>query len=441
MPPILALILCIVFVVFLLWLERKRSPEVTRVLWIPTIWMLYASSKPLGIWFPSSGADPVLGSPLDRAFLIVLIFLSLLLLIRRRFDWIIAIKENKWLIVLFVFMLVSILWSNIPYISFKRWTRELLAILMAFVVLSEPSPRKAIESILRRSTYILIPFSLLLIKYFPKYGVEYGRWTGGRMWTGVTLQKNSLGRLCLIASFFLIWSLVRRWQGHIILVWKYQTHAEIVVLAMAFRLMAGPRGEIFYAATAVGALIVGLFFYLGLYLIKKYGKNIRAGILMTMVSSIVIFGIVSLFTGGATVGSFAQSMGRDATLTDRTAIWASLLPAAMQRPITGSGFGSFWTSKTAEAFHFGEAHSGYLDELLGLGFVGILLVTAFLLSACRKAQRELARDFDWGAIWICYIIMAVVHNIAESSIDTFTSQLTAIVLFLSVSSKNSLSRN
>jgi len=435
--PTLALILCTAFVLFMLGLERKQSPDMTRTLWIPTIWMLLISSKPLSQWFLSFAGDPESGSPLDRIFLTILMCLALWILARKKYDWRAAIKENVWLFVLIFFMLISILWSNIPYISFKRWTREFIAVLMALVVHSEPSPHRAMESILRRTTYILIPFSLLLIKYFPIYGRMYGRWSGEEEWIGVTLQKNGLGRLCLIAIFFLIWSLVRRHQGNNPPVWKYQTHLEIFVLLLTLYLLRGPRGA--YSATAVTALGIGFLFYIGFYLMKKFGIYLSARTLMTILAIVIIFGIATLFTGGTSLKFYVSSVGRDETLTGRTEIWASLLPIAMQRGILGRGFGGFWTPRTREAFKIGEGHSGYLDLLLNLGFVGILLVTSFLLSSCRKAHRELSHDFDWAVLCICFLIMIVVHNITETSINTFTSQLTAVILFLSVSSSGILS--
>jgi O-antigen ligase len=140
------------------------------------------------------------------------------------------------------------------------------------------------------------------------------------------------------------------------------------------------------------------------------------------------------------LGFIASAAGRDETLTGRTEIWARLLPVAMQKPLLGGGFGGFWTPRTRDVFRISGSHNGYLDVLIGLGFVGLALVSIFLLSSCRKARQVLDVDFDWGILWIGFIIMAVAHNISESSINSFAHQLTAVLLFFSVTAKSILNR-
>ncbi len=434
MPPLLALALCIGAVVYLLRLERKQSPEVTRALWIPTIWLLILPSRPIGLWFNARNRDPDVSGPLDLGVLVVLFLVTLTVLARRRGRWAGALKESPWLLALIVFMLVSIIWSEIPDVSLKRWIKELLAVLMALVVFSEPRPRQAMESLFRRTTYILIPFSLILIKYFPVYGVDYGPWSGEQEWIGVAQQKNSLASLCVVSAIFLIWSLVKRWQDKGPSVWKYQVHAEALLLLLTLYLLGGPDHSLFYSATSMYAFLGGALVCGWVLLLEKFGKRIKAGTLTAVIVILILLGVVTVFIGGSGIRFFASSAGRDETLTGRTQVWTSLLPVVMTSPVVGKGFGGFWTSRTRATFQISGAHSGYLDVVLGIGIVGLLLVSMFLVSSGRKARDELSRDVGWGVLWIGYLIVAAIHNIGESSIDTFTAQLTAILLLFTVCS-------
>jgi exopolysaccharide production protein ExoQ len=417
----------------MLKLDRQQAPKTTRALWVPTLWILLIGSRPLGRWFQYS-AESEASSPLDRTFIVILIIAALWVLGRRQFDWSKAVRENSWLVVLAAYMLVSVLWSRMPEKSFIRWVREMPALLMAFVILTEPSPRQAIQSILRRAIYIFIPFSLILAKYFPVYGVEYGRWSGIQMWTGVAGQKNGLGMLCIISAFYLFWTLVKRWRGKNPCVWKYQTYIEVSILLISIYLLMGPNHDPFYSATSTYSLILAISVYCGLLLMKKLRARLPPVTISAAVGILMLFGIITLFTGGSTVGSAASRAGRDATITGRTEVWAALMPVAMRHPVFGGGFGGFWTPETRSLFEISGAHSGYLDILLDLGFVGLILYSFFIVSSGRKAGRELSFDYDWGALWICYLMMVVLHNTAESSLNSLATFMTAFLIFFSVCS-------
>jgi len=433
----LALIAFTVFVFVLLRFDRKQASGVTKALWIPTVWILYIGSKPLNRWFPSSGAT-VESSPLDRGFLIMLLFASLWILIRRHLPVAEVIRKNKPLMILFAFMTISVIWSSAPGESLARWVREILAVAMALVVISEPSPRQAVESLLRRITYVLIPYSVLLIKYFPYYGREYGRWTGEVSWVGVTLQKNGLGRLCLIAMLYLLWTFIRRWRKKAGPVPRYQIYCDVLVLLMAIWLTKGPSINS-YSATGLVSMTLGLLVYGGLQIMRKTGFGTVKRALTLLLLIAIIVGVTTPFTSGSAVGSFSSYLGRNRTLTDRTSIWAFLLPVAMRTPLLGRGLGGVYTLRSRESFRVGqliltEAHNGYLDLILAYGFIGLILASIFLISSGWKAQLELSCDYEWGSIWICFLVAALIHNISESSLHTFQSQLTAVLLMFSVSS-------
>lgn len=434
MPAPLALALCTIFVGALLWLDGKQSRGVSRALWIPTVWILVAFSKPLAVWFGSTAENSMeAGSPLDRAFLIALLALALIVLTKRRFDWRGAIRDNRWVILLIVYMLVSVAWSSIPLVSFKRWTRDIIVVVMGFMILSEANPRLALQTILRRVTYVLIPFSWLLIKYYPRYGVQFGRYSGARMWIGVGLQKNHLALLCIIAAVFLFWTLFRRWNGRDRPVVRHQVLAEGFILILTFLLLIGPRRSLTYSATSTIVLIFAVMTAAVLYLRrKKHGAAaLSAKTLKIAVLVIVIYGTITPFLGRLSIFDISSALNRDDTLTGRSQIWAFLVPYALKQPVLGHGFGGFWTTEMRE-LTASHAHNGYLDTILNIGFIGLLLVGAFLLSCCDKARRSLAEDFDWGVLAIAFLLMAALHNITESTINTLTSSLIAIVLFFSM---------
>ncbi|MBN1479187.1 O-antigen ligase family protein [candidate division KSB1 bacterium] len=434
MPSVLALFLCTAFVFFLLRIDHKQSSGLSLALWVPTVWMLIIASKPLGVWFPfTTRVEDVTSSPLDQIFLILLLACGLFLLIRRKLNWSKFFRENSWLIVLLCYMFLSTLWSDMPFVSLKRWIRELIAVVMALLVLSEQNSRRAMQTILRRTTYILIPFSLLLIKYYPVYGVQYGRWSGEIMWIGVTMQKNGLGRLCIISAFFLMWSLWRRMQGRDRPVVKYQTYAELVVLLLTIRLLIGPTLQA-YSATSVLAFIVGLMTFGALLWLNKNRISIRSLPVESALLLFIVLGTASVFIGSLSTSHITGALGRDATLTGRTDVWANLLPEAMQRIVLGHGFGGFWTNKTRLNYEISEAHSGYLDVLLDIGFFGLILLAIFLMFSCQKAKKGLYYDFNWSTLWICYLLMAAVHNITETSLNSLSSHLTAVLVFMAVTS-------
>jgi exopolysaccharide production protein ExoQ len=427
MPPPVALLLCTIFVVFLLRLDRKQSSQVSTYMWIPTLWFLSRSSRPLGLWFGGGRGDMESGSPVDRAFLIVLLLCGLWILSRRQPSLANAIQRNRWALILLTIMLISIVWSNIPGISFKRWTREFIAVVMGFVVMSDQRPRQAVQSIIRRSIYILIPFSLVLSKYYPALGVQYAEHSGKRMWVGVASQKNGLAHLCIISLLFLIWTFVRRWKGRDIAINKYQIYAEGFLLFLILWLLAGPDRNLFYSATSTAAIAVGLLAMIGLAFLKKRGIMISAALLMFMAVLIILYGTYTPFAGELRFLDVSSVLGRDETLTGRTIIWSMLLPYAKQNPLQGYGFGGFWTTEMRRSIA-SHAHNGYLEMILSMGFIGIIVVTFYILAVCRKAHGCLSDDYDWGTLFICYVLMMLVHNIGEPSIQSLTTQLSAVVL-------------
>jgi exopolysaccharide production protein ExoQ len=428
MPPTVALLLCTAFVLFLLQLERRGSRRVSTALWIPTTWMLAIATKPLGVWFSVRG-DNESGSELDRFVLTGLGVLAVVVLARRRFDWLGALRRQGWVLALLLYMCVSTFWSDITLIAFRRWMREVIVVIMALVIMSEADPRQAFQSLLRRSTYILMPFSLMLIKYYPALGCAYGRWSGIGMWIGVAVQKNSLGRLCLIGALFLLWARYRHWREPARTGGRYIGWADLSVLLISLFLLKGADNA--YSATSMVALIVGITCFLTLLWFRKLKLRVPQLILLALVIFVTGFGTSTPFLGGSNVATFTSSLGRDETLTGRTEVWAALVPVVKRQPLFGAGFASFWTTQRREFYDIPHAHNGYLDTLLELGSVGLALNTIWLLSCARKFHAALAWDYDGASLAICFLFTAMICNYTEAVLNSFTEPITAVLTLAS----------
>jgi exopolysaccharide production protein ExoQ len=437
MPPTLAFLLCTAFVLFLLWLERRASRGVSLGLWIPTLWMLMIASRPLGNWFGVMG-DNESGSALDRWVLTGLSVAAIVVLARRRFDWAGTLRRHKSLLALLAYMFASTLWSDITFIALRRWAREVIVVPMALFVMSEADPRQALASLFRRSAYVLIPFSLVLIKYYPALGRPYNRYSGIEMWTGVTVAKNGLGRLCMISVFFLLWALYRRWRERPPEGWRYQGWADVCVILIALCLLKGAD-----SATSLATLVLGAAAFLGLRLFRKLKIMVPQAGLLTLLAVLIGLGASAPFLGGSNVVIFSASLGRNNTLTGRTDVWAAVLPAMKQQPLLGYGFGSFWTDARRELYDIPTAHNGYLDILLELGEVGLAFYVVWLLSCARQLHRALAQDYDWASLAICFLLMTLIYNTTESALNSLVEHMTAVVVLASlvVSCKPILANN
>ena len=55
----------------------------------------------------------------------------------------------------------------------------LLAPIMALIVLTEPDPEEALKRLMKRCAYVVVPVSILWIKYYPELGRGFSPWGGG----------------------------------------------------------------------------------------------------------------------------------------------------------------------------------------------------------------------------------------------------------------------
>src|SRR5260370_30903672 len=75
---------------------------------------------------------------------------------------------------------------------------------MVLVILTDPDPVAALKRLFSRIGFVLLPLSILFIKYYPSIGRAFTV-SGSPMYTGVTTQKNQLAVICLIFRLGSLW--------------------------------------------------------------------------------------------------------------------------------------------------------------------------------------------------------------------------------------------
>jgi O-antigen ligase len=412
MPRQLALFLTCAFVFYLFRRDVKEKPNISGALWIPLIWFLIVGSRPVTVWLslagiPVPGGSLEDGNPVERLVSMVLIAAGCYVLFKRGTSVLEFIRNNVWLTIYLAFCFVAISWSDYAFVSFKRWTRALGEPVMALVVLTELDRVEALTRLIKRATYVLAPFSIMTIKYFPEIGRAFSMWGGGQT-RGISGDKNALGRVCLILGLFLFWHLLRTLKREKTLARRNELALTGVLLWMVWYNLIEAA-----SSTALMGLVIGMLTVIALG---------RPWVNRRFVGAYVVAAVVAFVAIDAAFGAFEALLavlGEDPTLTGRTDLWKDLLGMGTN-PILGVGYESFWLGdRLAQLWsrHWwqpNEAHNGYLETYLNLGLAGLFIVVAFLLAVYRKGRAELLRDVEQGRLRLGFLAAFVLFNWTEA---------------------------
>jgi O-antigen ligase len=384
---------------------------------VPFIWIFLCSSRALTEWIYTLtgvglGGSLEEGSPIDRAFWIGMIGAGIYILRKRRVRLSELVRNNRWLAAFLIYCFFAILWSDFPFVALKRWVKVLGNPIMVLIIMTEPDPKAAFTAVMKRCAYVVLPVSILFIKYYPQYGRGFSEWTGAPLNTGITLSKNLLGVDCLIFGFFFVWYLLNvRAQPR-----TKRRRVEILICA-GFLLMTWWLFNRADSQTPMTAFFVGVAMMLltGSKLINK--RMLGTYIVVGIITFLFLQAIFDIYTVTLSL------LGRDATLTDRTLLWADLLKEPIN-PLFGAGFESFWLGERIrriwEKWTFGpnQAHNGYIETYLNLGLIGLAMLVAAILASYDKARRALVAGVEFGRFRLGFLVAIIFYNWTEAAFKT-----------------------
>jgi exopolysaccharide production protein ExoQ len=417
MSPTLVLWLWFVLVVGLFCLDPARESKNSAALWVPVIWLFFLESRTPSLWLGLSDASNAAqaleqGNPLDRTMFSVLISLVIAILVSRSFHWGKFVTQNSALACFLAFALLSVAWSDFPFVTFRKWFRDLGLYGVILVVLSDPRPLEAVRTVLRRGAYLSIPLSVVLIKYYPALGKTFSAW-GGQEYTGVSTSKNMLGLLCLASGIFFFWDTITRWHERretrirrIILV-------NVVFIGITLWLLNVSASSTSTVCLAIGCLVIAAAH-------SNFGRRHPSWVKALAPASFFLYLILALGFGMA--GQLSEAVGKSSHMSDRTRIWQVLLSVPIN-PIRGTGYQSFWLGSRVQWIwarltgdNVLEAHNGYLQTYLELGLIGLFLVCAFLIATYRKVCKRLNPVTPLGSLSLGLWTLLLFYNVTEAAL-------------------------
>jgi exopolysaccharide production protein ExoQ len=344
---------------------------------------------------------------------VLLIFLRLPRVVR-------ALPALGSLWVLLALALASITWSFGPSVTLRR-SVALLGTMAVGIYLGTRYTREELFRILFWMLATITVVSLLAGMFGT--GAAGGP---GAAWQGVFGSKNELGHvMALSAATAATYFMDPRGRRY----WATGTF----LLAVALLVLSGSKG----------ALVV-LFAGLLIYPLSRLFR-VRPGLTGTAaLAAFAACGVVVTTLAGNS-DTVLNLLGRDATLTGRTPLWALIWERIKVRPWLGYGYGGFWlqwnppsgdiwrVSMMTGGWLPPNGHNGFIDLWADLGLAGLgAFLVSFAANVARALRlvRESASAVDLFPLLFLYLV--VLSNLTESVLVTHNSLIWLLYVALSI---------
>ncbi len=410
----IATLVFVAIIAGLFFLDRDKHVRTSKALWIPLIWCLIVGSRPVSMWLNVERTQSLAerfteSSPIDATVFGLLIGAGALTLNLRAPQVKKFLLANLPILLFFSYCALSVLWADHPAIAFKRWIKAAGDFIMILVVLTDANPLVATRRLFTRAGFVLLPLSVLFIKYFPNLGSSYDQTDRSMMYFGVSTFKNELGLTCLVCGLASLWSFLATYPDRSIEHRTNRLAAHGAIFLTAFWLIIKADSMTSFSCLVIGAGVM--------ILTATRWISLRPGSVFGLVAGATSLALFAVFID--TAGTLVGSLGRNSTLTGRTLIWAAVL-AQHVNPLLGAGFESFWMGSRMQSvwdmsqFGIEEAHNGYLEVYLNLGWIGLIAFGVLIVSGYRHAYSAFRADPHAGRLRIVFFTTSLIYSLTEA---------------------------
>jgi exopolysaccharide production protein ExoQ len=254
------------------------------------------------------------------------------------------------------FLLVSVLWSIEPRLTFTQGTAYFFVVVGAIGAVQAVDRDDLMEMLCWACAFSAVASLLWQFVLFPEPGLDGME----SQFAGVFPQKNVLGQV-MVAGVLGGLHCVRVGKGRsrcicitaLCTIVAVLSASSTAIVAIAALLCFDSLGRLYFKGGASRATSICLF--IGCFL--------------------------ALFFLSANEDLIWEFLGKDATLTGRTELWSYVIDNISERPLFGWGLAAFWTPGNPGALQVEQVvkwtvantHNGLLGLLLDVGVVGTSL--------------------------------------------------------------------
>lgn len=297
---------------------------------------------------------------------------------------------------------LSIAWAFKPELTAVRLAQQVIVV-GAFMV---PALVAGPSMDVMKSAYFWFAVSTIVnVLFVMGTPAETVRYNDGHV--GYFAGKNYLGQFAGMVVLMTIYEV--RQRG----VLRRAGAVTIGVLSVILLFLSNSK-------TAAGlALVIPILAWL-MVLAQRFARLSPASFCALLV---VGWFMVSALTG-ITANRFSYMVYGDSTFTGRQIIWDFATLKMAVKPWLGWGYQSFWlvgpdgpsiTNATGWVKSMPNAHNGYFDVRLELGYVGLVLLLAFLFATLHAIGRIAAVNAARGWLLLSLALFIIAYNFLESA--------------------------
>lgn len=325
---------------------------------------------------------------------------------------------------LLVFALASSLWSTAPAVTLKRSVLLAVVLILGAAAFGVRSAQPmTFAAIIGEPLALFILMSLLYTAAFPDQAfMDIG-------WRGLCTHKNELGQVMGVGLLLAIFGRYPPQRPAI----RYLAIVPALIAALLFT-----RSTTSAVGTFAAIATTGMLAMIPRVRASRQSTYLALVSLMTVLLIVYLGFLFALLPDLQDISAWIlKLLGKSQNLTGRTGIWNAVLSETrFHSPLLGGGYGGFWVGTDSVSGYIGrgiglypgQAHNGYIDVYNDLGYIGLAILSVFLLSAFMTIGRLHASRHPEAPLHLSLLVMAIVVNYGESTFFRTTVLLNILLI-------------